>query len=276
MDNATPILWQERDRAKVIKDDGTTLEERGICGPKRGCLRIFCLRLEGRVSMLAVMKFAAFFASSFLGSTLFFMPVAVHGQALQVDMEEFKRLAGEVADLKEANAAQLRRVRELQNQVDSLRAALRESNERSTTKLADFATREDLKKIVDSIREVDEKREKDNKLVLEQISQLGKTLATPPAETSKPPRRSNRESSRETKDSNDDTPAAPIEGEFYEYTVQKNDIFSKIVSDWNSTLKEKGRKTVSYDDVKRANPKLNPNRIFEGQKILLPLPSDKK
>jgi hypothetical protein len=229
--------------------------------------------------MLAVMKFAAFFASSFLGSTLFFMPVAVHGQALQVDMEEFKRLAGEVADLKEANAAQQRRVRELQNQVDSLRAALRESNERSTTKLADFATREDLKKIVDSIREVDEKREKDNKLVLEQISQLGKTLATPVppiTDTGKRPKRRTEESSRETKESNDDTPAAPIEGEFYEYTVQKNDIFSKIVSDWNSTLKEKGRKTVSYDDVKRANPKLNPNRIFEGQKILLPLPSDKK
>lgn len=225
--------------------------------------------------MLAVMKFAAFFASSFLGSTLFFMPVAVHGQALQVDMEEFKRLAGEVADLKEANAAQQRRVRELQNQVDSLRAALRESNERSTTKLADFATREDLKKIVDSIREVDEKREKDNKLVLEQISQLAKTLATPvPAVTDYS--RKTPKINRDTKDSNDDTPAAPIEGEFYEYTVQKNDIFSKIVSDWNSTLKEKGRKTVSYDDVKRANPKLNPNRIFEGQKILLPLPSDKK
>ncbi|MGN6386835.1 MAG: hypothetical protein ACTHMT_11415, partial [Verrucomicrobiota bacterium] len=210
MDNATPILWQERDRAKVIKDDETTLEERGICGPKRGCLRIFCLRLEGRVSMLAVMKFAAFFASSFLGSTLFFMPVAVHGQALQVDMEEFKRLAGEVADLKEANAAQLRRVRELQNQVDSLRAALRESNERSTTRLADFATREDLKKIVDSIREVDEKREKDNKLVLDQISQLGKTLATPVppiTDTGKRPKRRTEESSRETKESNDDTPA---------------------------------------------------------------------
>lgn len=193
-------------------------------------------------------------------------------QGLQVDVEEFKRMAGEVADLREANQAQQRRIRELTSQVESLRSSLREANDRHIAKLADFVTREDLKKIVESIREVDDKRESDKKLILEQIKELGKTLTTPLPETNK--QKNNRKNS-EPRETTHEQPAV-IEGEFYEYKVQRNEVFSKIVSDWNATLKERGKKPVSYDDVKRANPKVNVNRIYEGQKLLLPLPSDKK
>jgi len=225
------------------------------------------------------MNFAASFSKTFFSLALLFGTVASQAQVLQVDVEEFKRLAGEVADLRESNQAQQRRLKELQNQVETLRSALRESTERSGARLGEFATREDLKKMADFIREVDEKRESDKKVILDQIKELGKTLATPPPETTTKPK--NRRKSEETHDSKEPKEAshesaAPIEGEFYEYTVQKNDVFSKLVGDWNATLKEKGKKPVSYDDVKRANPKVNPNRIYEGQKILLPLSIDKK
>src|SRR3954463_5315753 len=211
------------------------------------------------------MKFAAPLKLALLCS-IALLPFRTAAQGLQVDIEEFKRLAGEVADLKEANQAQQRRVRDLTAQLESLRTALRESNERHTTKLADFATRDDLKKIVDSIREVDEKREGDKRLILEQIRDLGKLISTPPVNTQDKPlkgKNRDRDSVKET------THDQPMEGEFYEYRVQKNEVFSKIVSDWNATLKEKGKKSVTYEDVKRANPKVNVNKIYEGQKLLL-------
>ena len=219
------------------------------------------------------MKFAASLSLALLCLAL---PARISAQGLQVDAEEFKRLAGEVADLKEANQAQQRRIRDLSSQVESLRTALREANEKHMTKLADFVTREDLKKIVDSIREVDDKRESDKKLILEQIREVAKIASTPvPAPAEKSSKNRKGEKDREPKESNS-SHDQPMEGEFFEYRVQKNEVFSKIVNDWNATLKEKGRKQVTYEEVKRANPKVNVNKIYEGQKLLLPLPSDKK
>jgi TolA-binding protein len=219
---------------------------------------------------VALMKFAAPLNLAFL-LLLALFPPRTFAQGLQVDAEEFKRMAGEVADLKDANQAHQRRIRELTMQIESLRSSLREANERHTTKLADFVTREDIKKIVDSIREVDDKREADKKLILEQIKELGKTLTMP---TPEPSKSKNNRKNTEPKEITHEQPAA-IEGEFYEYKVQKNDAFSKIVNDWNATLKERGKRTVTYDEVKRANPKVNLNKIYEGQKILLPLPEKK-
>jgi len=218
------------------------------------------------------MKFAPTLNLALLCLTSAFS-LPVFAQGLQVDVEELKRLAGEVADLKEANQSQQRRIRELASQVESLRSSLRSSEERFSTKLGDFISREELKKVVESIRDVDEKRDADKKLILDQISELGKKLTLPPPDTTSTHKGSRKESKQ--KESRQES-SAPIEGDFYEYKVQKNDFFSKIVSDWNATLKEKGRKTISSDDVKRANPGLNVDKIYDGQKILLPFPPEKK
>jgi hypothetical protein len=84
-----------------------------------------------------------------------------------------------VADLREANTAQNRRMSQMQKEIDSLREALRESHEKSVTKMGDFATREDLKKIMDNVREVDQRRESDKKVILEEFEKLGRTLSQP-------------------------------------------------------------------------------------------------
>ena len=73
-------------------------------------------------------------------------------QGVQVSAEDFKRLVGVVADLRDANAAYQRRIGQMQKEIDALRDALRESSERTTTKLGDFTTREEMKKIADNIQ----------------------------------------------------------------------------------------------------------------------------
>lgn len=197
-------------------------------------------------------------------------------QAIQVDVEEFKRLAGEVADLRDANAAHQRRITQMQKEIESLRDALRESNERATSKMGDFTTREDLKKIAEKIQEVDQRREADRKLILEEFEKLGKTLAQP---VERPDRGNSRKHSRdnEKKEPNSDAIAEkPIEGTFYPYKVKDGERLADIIKAYNTALKEKGLPSINIEQVRAANPKVNINRIFVGQEILLPVPEKKK
>jgi hypothetical protein len=188
-----------------------------------------------------------------------------NGQGLQVDVEEFKRLAGEVADLRDANSAQQKRIAQLQREVEALRTALRENSERSTMKQAEFATRDELKKLVDKIQEVDQKREADRKLILEEFEKLGKTL------TQIPPNRTRKEPTTPPP-----TSTEPIEGTFLPYKVQEGDgSLSEIIAKFNAEMEKQGRRKITISQVQRANPKININRIYTGQEIQLPVP-DKK
>ena len=187
---------------------------------------------------------------------------ASRAQGLQVELEEFKRLAGEIADLREANQAQQRRISSLQSEIQALRAALRDASDKSATRMGEFVTREDLKSIVESIREVDEKRDADKKLILEEISKLGKVFSNPPKIE-----REREETSR---------PGPAIEETVIPYKVQKGDFLSTIVASYNASLREKGLPRITLDDVKRVNPKININQIYEGQELLLPVPEKGK
>lgn len=195
-----------------------------------------------------------------------FTPARISAQGLQVDLEEFRRLVGEVADLRDANSAQQKRISALQKEVDHLRDALRDSQEKSTSKMGDFATREDLKKIVDQIKEVDQRREADRKLILQEFENLGKAISQPV----KQPKRRDPEPEQRTE------PEKPIEGTFLPYTIKPNESLSEIQANYNAELKRQGLPTISQKQILQANPKLNPNRIFSGQTIQLPVPEKKK
>jgi uncharacterized protein YdiU (UPF0061 family) len=230
-------------------------------GACRHLILIFALAGRRSGFYLAVMRCSAAAVLCFLlalmgageGST----------QGLQVDLEEFRRLAGEVADLRDANLAHLKRIANLQKEVEALREALRNYQERSTAKLGDFATREDLKKIVNQIKEVDQQRESDRKLILNEFENLGKTLG----------KASRQRAAEETRAE----PAQPFVGTFYEYEVKDGDgSLSQIQAAFNAELAKQGRPSITLRQIQQANPKLNVNRIFVGQKIQLPVPDQKK
>ena len=217
---------------------------------RKGRFYLELMRRACRTATLTLLLFSLAFASS------------ANAQGLQVEVEEFRRLAGEIADLREANQAQQRRITNLQNEVQSLRTALRDASEKSATKMGEFVTREDLKSLVESIRQVDEKRDADKRLILEEISKLGKVLSAP---TRAAPERE--QPSR---------PAPAIEETVIPYKVQKGDFLSTIVASYNASLREKGLPRITLDDVKRVNPKININQIYEGQELLLPVPEKGK
>jgi septal ring factor EnvC (AmiA/AmiB activator) len=193
-------------------------------------------------------------------------------QGIQVDMEEFRRLQGEVADLRDAKSADQRKISDLSRKVEQLQTALRSAEERTTIKLGDAITREDLKKVIDRISEVDERRESDRKIILEEFDKLAKALSKP-AITESP--RTRRQSTRDPEKETEKAPE-PFEGTVYPHKVEPNQTVSEIIAWWNTSLKKEGLPTISYSQVKKANPNLDFNKIRVGQEILLPVPEKKR
>jgi len=151
-------------------------------------------------------------------------------QGIQVDLEEFRRLQGEVADLRDAKAADQRKISELNRRVEQLQAALRSAEERTTIKLGDSITREDLKKVLDRVAEVDEKRESDRKIILEEFDKLARTLSKPAiSESSRTRRPNNSDSQKET-----EKEPEPFEGTVYPHKVEANQTVSEIIAWWNT------------------------------------------
>lgn len=220
--------------------------------------------------MLHDMKFAAA-VLSFLALLCSALPSQAQG--LGVDNEELRRLQGEVLDLRDANADSKRKISELTRKVETLQKALYDSQEKQILKQGDFITRDDIKKVLDEIREVDNKRENDRKVILEAFEKLEKSL------TSSTTRRPQREPRETPRGGSSDTPKDPeprqIEGTFYPHKVQNGETFGHILEAYNDALEKEGRRRIKYSEVKQANPKLDLNRIRVGQEILLPVP-DKK
>ena len=218
------------------------------------------------------MKFAA--ASLFL---LLCSLLPAGAQTIQVDLEEFRRLQGEVADLREAKSAGDRKVGDLQKKIESLQRELRETSEKSILKQGDFITREDIKKVLEQIDKVDSQRENDKKVILEEFDKLAQKLSQPaPRIGAGTGRKKEKEvANNSEKEKEKEAASEQVEGTFYPHKVQNGETFGEILQAYNAALKKEGRPAVTYSQVKKANPKINLDRIHVGQEILFPVP-DKK
>ncbi|MDB6038432.1 MAG: Peptidoglycan-binding LysM [Verrucomicrobiales bacterium] len=225
-----------------------------------GLLR-FCLRLSGRATIFDFMK--SVFAICLTAASLVSLPLA-HGDDLErkENDERFNRLSGRLDDLEDAYKAQNKRMGTMAEDVNTvLRAMREEQNKMSTT----FVTHEELKKLYEKLQEIDQKREADKKLILEEIKEIQKLIAKAPV----PPPTVIRDAP-EPKETKNDGPA-----EYFPYTVQENDNLTAIIAAYNKRFKEDGKKTITFDQVKKANPGMNPNRLLVGHEIKIPAPPSK-
>jgi hypothetical protein len=188
-----------------------------------------------------------------------------------------RRFAGQ-----SAGEAQNRRIASLTGEIEALHRSLRDAQEKTGRKLADVVTREDLKGMRDSIKEVDDKRLADNKQMLEAIEKMVKEIAIktpPPVATSTTTNTERADRQRPPKDVSTPKQSTNTNNELvYTHTVGKGENLSLIISEYNKALKEKepNKAPITLDMVRRANPKINLNNIFVGQEILIPVPPDKK
>ncbi|MCL4180665.1 MAG: LysM peptidoglycan-binding domain-containing protein [Verrucomicrobia bacterium] len=164
--------------------------------------------------------------------------------------ERYRRLNTAVEGLLAAQAEQQRRLEALASELRQLRLD-------SAKPQGDFVTREQLNQLVESVREVDRKREADQRMILKEIESLARSVTA--SLQAPPPRRSEPERS-----------TAAAYDEVAEHTVEQGQTLSAIVAAYNAEYKKRGKRT-SLKLVQDANPNIKPESIRVGQKVNIPL-----
>jgi vacuolar-type H+-ATPase subunit I/STV1 len=186
--------------------------------------------------------------------------------------ESEERLRARIQKLEAANA-------ELRSQIGEVRSVAASAGKESVTQ-------EQLKKVLDQLRELDRRRQDDNEKVVQQIKRLADLPTAPPPNFDEPKTKGRKPAGdsgagaggagsttkAETKGEpkgEAPKPSLPADYEFYEHVVRENQSLSQIISEYN---KGYGLK-VRMKHVLEANPKLRPDRpvLVTGQKIRIPV-----
>jgi hypothetical protein len=187
-------------------------------------------------------------------------PSDAAGVAAQREAEEqAKRLDADLRSILETQEAIQRRQEEFRQRLDRLDAELRALKEDQNRGSANFVTRDEFRKYVEKLKDLDEKREADKRLILSGIKDLGKAPAMSAAEPSAKTAQSH------AAETSDELP--------FVYTVKKNDRLRDIVAAYNEYFQKHGQSKLTVEQVLKANPGLNPDRLIAGKKIKIPIPA---
>ncbi len=169
--------------------------------------------------------------------------------ARQEAEENYKALKGHVEDLLAAQAEQDKHLAALAREISELR-------EQVSKPAGNYASAEDLKRLAETIQEIDKKRQADKELILEEFAKLERIVTAAPAHASvKPP-----------PPAAEIVPAGPKPDETgYNYVIKKGDRLSLIAK----AYRDAGVK-VTAERIQQANPGLDPARLIVGRKIFIP------
>ncbi len=222
------------------------------------------LRGRGRVPSFAAMNR---FAAPLLAAALLAAPALP--LVAQDAAEEIRRLNATTESLTEGLETlrgQLQALRQEVSQLKSENAALKQ---RLAGVGQDNVSRAELVKVIESVREVDTKRQSDAQLVQRQLKDLAELAAKPIQVPSEPPP-TNKKRDKPAEPAPIDRGIdhqTPLPTEGYEHVVASGESIGAIIQAYNQKYSLK----VKTADVLRANPKLkDPKKIFVGQKLWIP------
>ncbi len=171
--------------------------------------------------------------------------------------ERFRRLAADIQNIQDTQEVLLKRQEEFRQRLDRLAQEIRDFKDDQGRSTGKFATREEVRSFVDKLKEVDEKREADKKLILDGLKQLAKAPPVPAVVEPKTPPSAARES--------EETP--------YLYTVKRNDRLLDIIVGYNEHFQKQGLGKITMNQVLRANPGLKADQLVVGKQIRIPVPA---
>ncbi len=165
---------------------------------------------------------------------------------------QLDKITGEIQDVEDQMHAQQQQISDLEKKISDMEGKV------SAPQGNDFASADDLKKLAEQVQEIDKKRQQDNQKILDALEKLGKGGGfhhPPPSENPVSPTPG---TEQETQTSNNGQNG-------YEYVIESGNTLQKIVKAYRA----KGVK-VTVDEVIKANPGLNPNKLIVGAKIFIP------
>ena len=179
----------------------------------------------------------------------------VHAQDAATQ-QEIDKLSGQLQDILDAEAAQGKRLDALEHDLSDLRDKV------NAPVVNNYASADDLQKLAQQVKEIDQKRQEDRDLILRKIEELGKIAAAAPAPVHHHTPAAAKDDTAATGDA---TPVDATPQMGYEYKVQEGDTLSAIAR----AYKEKGVK-VTTSQIMKANPGLSPNTLYVGKTIIIP------
>jgi TolA-binding protein len=167
--------------------------------------------------------------------------------------ERLNQLSGKIETLLEGQEALRKRLNELARDIENVR-------DQASKPTANYATSEDLKRLADSVKEIDRKRVEDAEKVQKELSKIARDVIN---STHTPPKTSNPRTTDKTEST--EKTARPQTG--FEYTIQSGDTISAIIN----AYRDKNIK-ITQEQILKANPGLKPERLVVGKKIFIPAP----
>jgi cell division protein FtsL/phage tail protein X len=168
--------------------------------------------------------------------------------------QQINKLTGQIQDALDAQALQAKRITALEKEISELH------DKSSQPGAADTANADDLKKLAEQVQEVDKKRQADRELILKEIEKLGK-VAGGTASRKSPVSAAPVSTDNSTANTGDKQNG-------YWQVVGSGDTISTIVKAYRA----KGIK-VTADQILKANPGLDANKLYVGKKIFIPAPA---
>ena len=174
--------------------------------------------------------------------------------------EQFRRLRGEIEEIKGAHALQQEQTEKLKTKIKNLT----EKNIELTRRLSGkFTTAEDLKALQVALKKLDANRIKDRDELTTAIGKLGKLIEKVANQKStEPVEPTHRTVAQDFK--------------YNEHKVETGQFLSTIIVAFNREYKKVGQGSVTQSHVLKANPGLDPNKLRVGQTIKIPLPGEIK
>jgi LysM repeat protein len=169
--------------------------------------------------------------------------------------QRLNELEGQIQNLLETQEMQRKQIADLTRQLALLQ-------DQQNKPQPNYASADDLKRLADAtqagFQQVDRKRAENDKKIQAELLKLGKALAAPLPVA---PRRSARQAA-----AGDSNSSGSKTG--YYYTVQSGDYLSAIAKAYRDQQHIK----VTWRDIVKANPGLNPAKLPVGRKIFIPAP----
>ena len=175
--------------------------------------------------------------------------------------DRIRRQAAEIEDLKALVNSLADGLGTLNKQVTAQNEAMKKFADAYKIVLVDYARKDDLSGITRSVKEVESNREDDKRLFLNKFEELRKLILDNPPKVIQVNSGggASRSGSRE-------------EPRGVEHRVETGETLSAIITAYTNELRKKGSKaSITLDLLKQANPSLNPDRIYVGQKIFIPI-----
>ncbi len=204
--------------------------------------------------------------------------------------ERDRRMDAAMERLSEANLVQQQRITALINENNTLHRQLTELENRFRNSQVGAVTRDDLQKVYAKMGEIEKARQADKTLLTEQINKILDKVeeiakrppvikveapSAPVRTDPKPSQTRDREKEKEKEKDKEPETAPDNPNGYYTYTIKSGDRLMAVIKAYNDELKDKNKKPITLDQVKKANPKMNPNNLVVGKEILIPVPPDK-